>query len=929
MVAPSNLHKYRGTPTAKPRLKRAYYLATRTDHNTTQQEVARSQKVVSAQEKPIRLAYGYQRLGGEIIWVGKRIENWVFHIRWCMGPIWKIHNIEIESNALPASAIVTNYLGEPTQLVDPTLAAIIPGFSDTLVFAGTNHGIAHSVVEIPYDDMPDSIDFTAELDGLIVEDTRNSQQVFSINPALQAHHFLTNTFFGPGWTLKEAGTNACANRADELLGGTPRYESHMLLDKPADLHAWVAMFLEAAGAFLVSHGDSFELRPDQPEVAQETHDLRTVSIDNSDVVRLIRQNQQPNIVRVRYTDTSVKPWREDTAIQPPGGDTGGEYPRVSTIRAPYIHDHRVANRLAVFRLNAQTLPKYEVSWIHADDGVRFQRGDRLALDRIPGFSGTEEARVLGNRLSRAENGYFWEISARQYNALIYSDDVQDRITPSGPDIDDPEIPPAVTIAAVTEAPWLDAGGTYQTTLKADWTGNGHAQTTSYRVLFYRDSDGFVLDHFAVQAQGATGNHSARSSPVEVGVAYWLELRAISSRGRPSDAYYEKITATGDALGPPAPVDLQVPTEKLWVDAAGATHSQIDLWWQGSADIWVRNYRIEIYDGPTLEWSATTQHEGAGLTHRLLSANLKSAVLYTCRLITINVEGDESPGSTQTITLVGRTALPADVGTLEATEYNEFVQVSWTNTLGPGDVAHRVKTGLTTDTWDSALQTDETFFMNPADRAEPIVNVQLYDIDPGNVKIFVKAVSFEGLESAIAAETTIDVDTPKGSRGLERPRVPLSLGEAILTPNTFKMYSMLDNHCFGMTKEYQIAEVDGWQVVESLDNPSGGAILLAMYGVNFPNFTGEYQFGMRITFDGKQIFEYFLDQFVDDGLDRNLGLCPIGQLFLSPQLEAGGHVLIGLTPQYMPFNRTAIIETYNYHAGAITPLAAVGLNYFLT
>lgn len=914
-----------------PSIPRHWYIAPRYYYNATQNPITDTQKPVSGQEIPVRIAYGEQHLGAEIIWIGRTGTNWVFHLRWCLGPIWKITALDIDGDPLPASAVVTNYLGEPTQGVDPLLASLIPGYTDDLVFTGTGHGIAYSVVYIPYDDMPDSLGFGALVEAMVVTDTRTSSQVFTTNPALHAHDFLTSSLYGPGWTLLTSGTNACADRADELLSGQARYSSHMLLEKPAPLSRWVGMFLDAAGAYLVNNGNSFELFPDQPESSMISYPMESIILDRSERVRLIRRKDQPNVVRVIYTDTTVLPWREDVAVQRTAEVAGGtEYPIVSTIRAPYIHDHRVANRMAVHRLNYAQLTQYEITFRGQDRFSLLQRGDRATLDDLPGFAASQEVRILSAGIRAGEGGYYWNVLAQYYDPLIYSDEVVDRTTPPGPDVDDPEVPYPINGIGIVEVPWQDPAGTYQTQLRANWFGNNHAQTTSYRVLITSASGANVLDNMTVLAQGAQAEHSATSSPVEVGILYTIEVVAVSARGRPSLPYSVQYTPVGNALGAPAAVSIDSVIEAPFIDNTGATYSTIRIQWTGSADLWVRSYRVTVSNAAEEIWNTQVQHLGDGVTHVAVSPIVTQHIQYTVRLYTVNVEQDESVASPVVLTPQGRTVPPADVTGLDVVEYPDYIELDWDNVLGPGDISHRIKIGFVGDDWDSANIADHTIYMDPNDRAGPTVTFRSYEVEPGEVVYFVKAISFEGLESVNAASITIVIQTAKGSRGLDRPRPPTSIEDVLVFPDLFPSRLLIKEYRMGITQSYSFAEADDWQTI--IDHDVGAGVLqVCLYGVTVANWvSGTFKMGLRIVMDGRIVYEVFNTGIVPKaGKVENYGLCPAGQIFLNPILLGGDYEIMGLSPHHIPFNRQLRIEAYAYGDGQMDTERYMGINWIAT
>ena len=898
--------------------------AGRLQRGRTQRTPAEFQADVSAAEKPVRIAFGEQRLGAEIIWIGKVSTYWMVHMRWCLGEIEEITEIQLEDKPLPASATITNYLGTTTQPVDPSLAALIPGFTDNLVidFAGESAGIAHTVVQIPYLEMADSLNFTARLKGMKVLDTRiaSSVPVYSTNPALQLNNVLTSKLYGPGWTVQEASVDSLADIADENVGGGPRFESHMLIDRPANIHDWIDMLLDAAGAFLVDEGISVKLVPNRPATSVATYDLRTISKDLSERVMPINRKNQPNVVRVRYTDTSVIPWGETVAeVRAPEVESGAEQPRISILRAPYLQDHRIANRLARETINAQRVPKFDLTWIQADSGLLSQRGDVQTLDQIPGFSGPEDVRIMSTELSRQEGGYFWKIFARQYDPAIYSDEVVTKTTPPGADVDDPNDPLPVTDLTLVEKPWLDAGGTYQTIIEMTWTGPVHAQIASFRIRISSNGGVNILAQYAVQTQGPGQTHKSASAPIQAGVLYTVEIWSISTRSTPSAPYSQQITPTGDVLPAPAAVPIQSRSEILTVDASGATLSSIKIEWLFSSEQWIASYKITVIDQSSgiQVWESSIAHQkGAGGQQTSVETHTLALDTYLIHLQAVNYENDHSPKNSTTLTLQGRVALPADITTINAVEYDNYVELTWPNVLGAGDISHKIRRGKAGDTWETAAEMERTEFMNPANRAEPTVSWRDAQVPAGSWIYFVKVLSFEGLESQNAAQVSIDVIESIGSFRLERPRIPTLIEDVGILHQDFQAAEYPLRHLFGFAEGISLSNQDRWTSILTDSNVSG-ALLFFFIGAAVPSFTsGSFKLGGRIIIDGKIVWEQFNELISPGGSDIHYALTPVGHIFLDPIPDAGVIVPAGIDIDYIPFNSSLELQVYTYDTGSL-------------
>ena len=325
-----------------------------------------------------------------------------------------------------------------------------------------------------------------------------------------------------------------------------------------------------------------------------------------------------------------------------------------------------------------------------------------------------------------------------------------------------------------------------------------------------------------------------------------------------------------------------------------------------------------------------QHKGAQ-AHEVSTPPVEQGILYTISVWTVNVEGDQSTApDTDTVTPAGRTTVPANITNLEATEYTTFVELEFDNVLGDGDTAHRIKRGSTSSTWATAADMDRTVFMNPSDRAESRVVWRDEDVASGDVRYHVKALSFEGLESATATSVDISIVTPKGSRGLERPRPATTIEEVEWLHANFFLMNLLNDECLGDVVYYNIGTNSQiWRTPLNITNSSG---VINFVGVaHFVNaFTsGDLELGVRITLDGTVIFYQFNELAI--GVSNEMhSMVPIGAILTRPDGTAGRRTG-GLQFHPIPFNDSLKIEVWKYVSGggSNTLETRVAWNHYLT
>lgn len=887
---------------------------TRPTLDRTQRPPAETQVTVSAAEKPVRICYGHVRIGGEIIWIGKSVGAWVFHVRWCLGEINSFVAVELEDKALPTGTVITNYVGTTSQGVDSTLSTLIPGYTDNLVITvgGYNYGIAYSVIAIPYALMPASINFTAEIQGKKVYDPRITSTVYSTNPSLHQRDFLVQPIYGMEWAVDPTSVGTAADANDDLVGGDKRRESGMIIETPQDSRLWIEALAGAAAVFLVVEDGAVKLVPNRPAASAGTLDLSDEIVAGSWSYQPTNQRNNPTVVHVRYTDTSTTPWSEHTATAKAAGVDAGTTPyRVSRLTMPWIQSHEQAYREAVEVLNGGALPSFDCSWVGADKHYTLERGDRRTLSNIPGVTGTKEVRILRNELVKQSTGsYLFRITAREYVAGEYSEDVVSGPSATAPGLPDPFSPTAVTDVSVSEAPWIDLSGHYQTTLETTWTGVDHAHARGYRILITSSAGANVFEEDMILHRGNGVAHATTSPPVQTGVFYTVEVWTISTIGAVSAPDSDTITPVGDALPQPGPPTGVSATERVWLDDNDNAHSVIELAWTGISDQWARNYRVKIYTGTDVIADVTVPHLGA-VSHDYTTGPVDVGNLYICIVTTVNVEGDFSANATDSITPSGDILPPDNVTNLTATEYWGRIDLEWDNVLEAGDLAYRIKRGTQTDTWATAAELDQTKFMNPSDFAEDTIVWSDHDVPRGDKTYFVKGVDKQGDESNTAAEVDITIQTSKGSYRNQNPRVPQYPSDQVqqIYGGVGTIFTWLTKLAASGGQYGNMDTATGAVGTETqLDLAGPGVLKFCGVGVKNASTTAGYLFGLIITIDGYTVIRTD-DETVPASITDEAGIVAVGALMY----ESAGTKVVCMDEDYLPFNESLKIETYKSNA----------------
>ena len=146
----------------------------RSDVNSTGIERSRQQASVSAEGTILPIIYGEDYIGPIISLVRATETSLILRCIWCLGEIEEIVSITDESGESIEGMTVRNYTGRLDQGVDPTLAAIIPGYADRCVVPLGNEwfGVAYSVVTIPANANVGFPRLRARIKGMKVRDPR-------------------------------------------------------------------------------------------------------------------------------------------------------------------------------------------------------------------------------------------------------------------------------------------------------------------------------------------------------------------------------------------------------------------------------------------------------------------------------------------------------------------------------------------------------------------------------------------------------------------------------------------------------------------------------------------------------------------------------------------------------------------------------------
>jgi hypothetical protein len=492
---------------------------------------------LAAENAPLRITYGRDRIGAQIACVLPYGSTWVIQAVWGEGEIDAVSSIEID-NATPAAGItLTHYVGTAGQTADATLIAAWAAQRPAVTYADALPGIAYSVIKIPnslIDSMPQ---ITAIVRGRKLYDPRTTTTVWSANPALALADLLSNATYGAGRTVDWASVEDAADACDALVGSAARRAIGLTLDAPQPIDAWVEALRAYAGCFVIDGDSGVKLVADRPVASSAS-----IAHASGQILRLRRLSkrgarQTPTVVEVVWTDTGANPWRSRSAYAYADGVLSGPTPRrESQVQMPGIQSAAQAAREAIERLNKLTLQDLTCELDVFDQSLALEVGDVVTVTHPVGLT-AKAFRVTG---ISGELGRF-SLALAEYDASAYSDAVESDPTSDDTDLPSPSAPPAPTGLTVTEEVYQLETGLYASRIAATWD----ADTWPYRVQW-----SVALTAAGVTiATGSTLLPVWRSGPLQEGVTYQVEVRQLSIVGTYSTEATADLTAAGKALIP--------------------------------------------------------------------------------------------------------------------------------------------------------------------------------------------------------------------------------------------------------------------------------------------------------------------------------------------------------------------------------------------
>lgn len=544
--------------------KPATTVTPRRDINDVARSPEERQATLAADNAPVRITYGRDRLGAQIANIVQHGSNWVIQAVWGEGEIDGIESVTIDDKPIASAVSATHYLGTAAQSADPWLVAAFAARGET--YADALPGIAYSVLRVP-SSIEQFPQIAAVIRGRKLYDPRSTTTAYSTNPALALADFLASPTYGAGRLVDWASVESAADACDELVGGEARRSIGVTLADVRDVYQHADVLRTYAGCWIVPGDDGLKLIPDRPASVVRTFDHAAGDLLAISPLRKRPVTDAPTAMIVRYTDTSVVPWRDAyVTAYAPGVESGTTPRRESEVTLAGIHSASQAAREAVERLNKLTLSDLSFDVDVFDEALALEVGDVVAVTHPIGLT-AKQMRVAG---VTGEDGRY-RLSLSEYDPAAYSDAVTS--DPSSPDtsLPDPGEPAPVMSLALAEEIFQQQDGTYSSRIRATWAAPAFQFVDHYRINVIQGGE-------VVQTGTAPASALTWASPaIQEGVSYQVDVLTVSRTAAVSSAASGTLTSLGKQLPPgnvPSITGFEVGGE---VRLSWAPAADIDIW----------------------------------------------------------------------------------------------------------------------------------------------------------------------------------------------------------------------------------------------------------------------------------------------------------------------------------------------------------------
>jgi hypothetical protein len=635
--------------------------------------------VVAGQNNPLRIIYGRQIVGGDIIAIGGHDGNLVLACVWGEGEIDAVERYWINGLDPHPNIVATHYTGTSTQNPDPTLAE---AFSKGLfVYQDSLPNVAYSVFEIQPNVCSGFPEITALIRGLKVASTFGGTKAYSTNPAYCIADFIENTRYGMGRTVDWTSVATVAEHADAMIGSPAetRHIFSLVLDSPEPVENWLDIMRDSADCWIVPEGSGYRLVLD--------------STGSVGAARSISGIAKTNPMRITASGH---------------GFASGAIVKVTGITAGVLEAN---GRFGVVRYVSSS--QFDLDGIDATGFSTWTAGGTATQIGASAYSFTAST-ILEGSLRLAKRGI---MASPTVVEVEYTE------TGSYPWRTESTQPAAFIPGVYDNPPTVPFRRTRVT--KPGITRHSEAYRYAVELLNSAQLDDLSASFVAVDAALAVQAGDLIDITHPAGLdAKIMRVTSIdpSSPGRWSisatehdDAKYSDAVVTAPSttdttlaspLDPPKPTGLTL-TEIITRVASGDFVSRVAATWnEMSAPVgtypFVGQYRIEVWDGANLVETGTAERSlVAASPPSYTTAALPENRLYTFHVFVISTIGAVSAPAEASYTNSGKQAVPSDVPSITGYEVGGLVFLDWEPATDLDLTGYEIRWGATTDSWESA------------------------------------------------------------------------------------------------------------------------------------------------------------------------------------------------------------------------------------
>lgn len=205
------------------------------------------------------------------------------------------------------------------------------------------------------------------------------------------------------------------------------------------------------------------------------------------------------------------------------------------------------------------------------------------------------------------------------------------------------------------------------------------------------------------------------------------------------------TTLPNPAAPPALADFSL-VEEPYQKATGIWASRLRMTWAAPAYVYLRGYRVEIYDGADLVFSDSPADPVA------VTPELQEGTLYTARVAVVSSIGQASAWRSKSITALGKYLIPGNVPALSAFEAGGEVRSLIEPAVDIDIWKYEYRYVAVAGTWAAGTLIDRIDSLRLTTRVMPA----------GTWDLMVKAIDSVGQYSATEARTTVTVSLDTGS-----------------------------------------------------------------------------------------------------------------------------------------------------------------------